>query len=81
MSFAIPTSGQGIDKYASLSYTVVMINTIKNKYYTYEPNQFLPIYVDGALANRNEFHLYKFKRVASRVGTRLAHGIDRAFTQ
>lgn len=58
-----------------------MINTIKNKYYTYEPNQFLPIYIDGALANRNEFHLYKLKRVAARAGSRLAAGIDRAFTQ
>ena len=57
-----------------------MINTIKNKYYTYEPNQFLPIYIDGALANRNEFHLYKLKRVARRAGHSLAVSIDRAFT-
>lgn len=41
-----------------------MINKIKNAYNTYEPNQFLPIYYDGQLANRREFHIYKLKKVA-----------------
>jgi len=36
-----------------------MINSIKNKYYSYQPGEFLPIYMDGKLANRKEFHKYK----------------------
>ena len=41
-----------------------MINSIKNKYYTYTPNEFLPIFEDGKLANRKDFHLYKLKKAA-----------------
>lgn len=41
-----------------------MINSIKNKYNTYIPGEFLPIYMDGKLANRNAFHAYKLKKVA-----------------
>lgn len=36
-----------------------MINKIKSKYETYTPGEFLPIYYDGQLANKKEFHLYK----------------------
>lgn len=38
-----------------------MINSIKNKYYHYQPGEFLPIYMDGELANRKQFHMYKVK--------------------
>lgn len=38
-----------------------IINTIKEKYYTYQPGEFLPIYEDGQLANRAEFHRYRIK--------------------
>lgn len=38
-----------------------MINSIKNKYYNYQPGEFLPIYIDGQLANRADFHKYKLK--------------------
>lgn len=41
-----------------------MINSIKNKYNTYTPNEFLPIYEGGKLANRKEFHIYKLKKAA-----------------
>lgn len=41
-----------------------MVNVIKNKYYTYTPNEFLPIYYGGELANKKEFHLYKLKKAA-----------------
>lgn len=41
-----------------------MINSIKNKYYTYQPGEFLPIYMDGELANRKQFHMYKLKKAA-----------------
>jgi hypothetical protein len=42
-----------------------MINKIKNKYYNYQPGEFLPIYMDGQLANRKEFHAYKIKWILS----------------
>lgn len=32
-----------------------MINSIKNKYYTYNPNEFMPIWYMGELNNRREF--------------------------
>ena len=34
---------------------------IKNSYYNYQPGEFLPVYMDGQLANRKEFHAYKIK--------------------
>lgn len=37
------------------------INTIKDKYYTYQPGEFLPVYIDGKLANKKQFHLYRIK--------------------
>jgi hypothetical protein len=41
-----------------------MINKIKNKYYKYQRGEFLPVYMDGRLANKREFHIYKAKRAA-----------------
>ena len=41
-----------------------MINAIKNKYNTYTPGEFLPIYMEGQLANKKDFHLYKIKKAA-----------------
>jgi len=35
--------------------------TIKEKYYTYQPGEFLPVYVDGKLANKRQFHAYRIK--------------------
>ena len=55
-----------------------MINHIKNKYYTYQPNEFLPIYYDGRLANKKEFHLYKLKRAALAVDNAFQVAIDKA---
>lgn len=49
-----------------------MINSIKNKYNTYNPNEFLPIYYEGVLANRKEFHAYKTKKAIKALGTALA---------
>lgn len=40
-----------------------MIKAIKNKYYTFTPGEFLPIYIGGELANRKEFHAYKIKKI------------------
>lgn len=42
----------------------IITNTIKNKYYVYQPGEFLPILIDGELANRREFHAYKARRAA-----------------
>ena len=40
-----------------------MIQAIKNKYYTYQPGEFLPIYSGGVLTNRKDFHAYKLKKI------------------
>lgn len=37
--------------------------TIKSKYYQYQPGEFLPIYRDGELANKREFHKYKVRQI------------------
>lgn len=55
-----------------------MINSIKNKYNTYNPNEFLPIYLEGKLNNRNEFHLYKLKKVAVRADRAWMSFVERA---
>lgn len=52
-----------------------MVNKIKNKYYQYKPGEFLPIYMDGELANRRAFHLYKLKKATTPVITKLLHTI------
>lgn len=36
-------------------------NIIKDKYYRYEPNEFLPVYSGGVLLNKREFHAYRIK--------------------
>lgn len=38
-----------------------MINSIKNKYYTYQPGEFLPIYSGYEMLNKREFHIYRLK--------------------
>jgi len=52
-----------------------MINKIKNSYYKYQPGEFLPIYMDGELANRKAFHIYKIKKTITPVISRLLHTI------
>lgn len=49
-----------------------MINKITNKYYEYNPNEFLPIFYEGVLANRKEFHAYKTKKAIKALGAALA---------
>lgn len=34
-------------------------NIIKDKYYRYEPGEFLPIFSGGELLNKKEFHKYR----------------------
>lgn len=58
-----------------------MINAIKNKYYTYNTNEFLPIYYEGKIANKNEFHLYKLKKAALAVDHAFQVAIDRAYSK
>lgn len=36
-------------------------NTIKNKYYRYQPGEFLPIYSGGEMVNKRDFHIYRIK--------------------
>lgn len=54
-----------VDKMGFVCYYVCMINKIKNKYYNYQPGEFLPIYMDGKLANRKQFHMYKIKWIVT----------------
>jgi hypothetical protein len=36
-----------------------LTQTLKSKYYTYQPGEFLPVYSGGELVNRREFHRYR----------------------
>ena len=36
---------------------------IKDKYYRFQPGEFLPIYAEGQLANKREFHAYRIKAI------------------
>lgn len=54
-----------IDKRAIKSYSVDMINAIKNKYYTYQPGEFLPVRSGGELLNKADFHKYRIKKLVS----------------
>jgi len=38
-----------------------LTNIIKNKYYRFQPGEFLPIYSGGELINKREFHAYRIK--------------------
>jgi len=44
-----------------------MINKIKTHYYQYQPDEFLPVYMNGALANKKEFHKYRFKKLVNLI--------------
>jgi hypothetical protein len=44
-----------------------MKNLIINHFDTYNPNEFLPIFVDGQLDNKNEFVAYKIKSMAKKL--------------
>ena len=49
-----------------------MIKKITNKYYEYDPTEFLPIYRDGIIDNKNAFHAYKAKKTLKAIGKALA---------
>jgi len=36
---------------------------IDHKLYSYNPREFMPIYMDGQLANKNQFVAYKIKHL------------------
>ncbi len=42
--------------------------TIENALYTYDPNEYMPIYEAGELANRSAFIAYKMKRTMQHLG-------------
>lgn len=56
-----------------------MIQTIENALYSYDPNQYMPIYQDGELANRSAFIAYKLKRTAIHLGHAAGKAVQ--FTQ
>jgi hypothetical protein len=41
---------------------------IENSLYQYDQNEFMPVYVDGQLANKPEFVAYKAGRAAEHIG-------------
>lgn len=45
--------------------------TFQNKFYTYQPGEFLPVFMGGELYNRREFYKYKLKRVLKRATGRI----------
>ena len=49
-----------------------MINKITNKYFEYNPNEFLPIYRDGKIDNMRDFHMLKTKKAFKAIGAALA---------
>jgi hypothetical protein len=55
-----------------------MINAIKNKYETYTPGEFLPIYYDGKLANKKQFHLYKLGKALNAADSAWMGFVNRA---
>lgn len=57
-----------------------MINKIKSSFYSYDPNEFLPIYRDGVLDNKKDFHAYKTKLALKAVGKALAPAAQRIDT-
>jgi hypothetical protein len=59
-----------------------MIKKITNKYYSYPTNEFLPIYIEGRIANKTAYHAYKAKCALKAIGRALeptAHRIDNYF--
>ncbi len=55
-----------------------MINAIKNKYETYTPGEFLPIYYEGKIANKKEFHLYKLGKALNAADNAWMGFVNRA---
>lgn len=35
--------------------------TLKDKYYRFNPGEFLPVYSGGEMVNRRDFHAYRIK--------------------
>lgn len=46
-----------------------------NYFNTYNNQEFMPIYIEGKLANRNEFIIYK----AGKIGNKLINALDKAY--
>jgi hypothetical protein len=67
--------GRGIDKTSKVSYSVGMINAIKDKYYTYPAGEFLAIREGGKVINMSDYHKYKIKKALTPVVARLLHTI------
>lgn len=62
-------------------YNVTMLSKLKNKYETYKPGEFLPIYCDGELANKKEFHRYKLKQLFYAIDSAWVGVLNRAYNK
>lgn len=58
-----------------------MINSLKDKYFTFTPGEFLPIYYEGKPANIKEFHMYKLKKAAIAADKAWVSFLDRAYAK
>ncbi len=54
----------------------IIKQAIENKLYSYNTNDFMPIYYEGHLTNRNQFIAYKAHSAARTVGK----GLERTIT-
>lgn len=59
------------DIHCNVGYNVAVMSNIsiyiKNKYYTFVPGEFIPVYMDGELHNKRSFHRYKLARAKWRL--------------
>jgi len=47
-----------------------LIQKFENIVYTYDPNEFMPIFYNGSLTNKSDFLLYKAKRASAKIFSR-----------
>jgi tRNA(Ile2) C34 agmatinyltransferase TiaS len=60
-----------------LCYYVSVMKHLTEHLYTYDRQEFFPIFEEGNLVNRNEFVAYKLHRVARHLGHFIHNGTDK----
>lgn len=57
---------------------ITITNIIKQKYYQYDPAEFIPVYSGDKLVNKKAFHSYKLRKAISRMARRFNHALQTA---
>lgn len=55
---------RNIDRNGQVCYYVIVMKIkqiLKDRYYRYQPGEFLPVYSGGEMLNKREFHAYRIK--------------------